>query len=550
MPLIAMPRIVSGSCPARSPSSAMMSVIAAARYPIRAPKTPTDFQPIFTSFGGSPPLIPRVSSQVTVSGDRCSSSPISFSVRPRFLTPIALEASSSTLFMLRPEARILGGLLRLAGARSAQNSLRWPAQVAASSELRENVLAEVLVGDGTRIEDRVVEVAVSETRTALRPGVLPEPGDEMPPDQVGQLVRRVARVAVHLGQRPGPLHAGLAHEEVHGLVERHLAPVEVDVDHDAAGAPELIEDLSELDLRVAVESFAAHHVLAVVRPALHGLDRVGEDAHEGGVRVRAHQLEVVAGVGLVDGGVDRAGEVVLAEHLLLLRRRDQVDPLLDLLEAPRRREGREGDQVADERRRLDDLERLVRREGDEALLPEELGGVPHRLGSELPRLLRGLRVVALHEGLRLLDGGAGPDAGGDPRELELRLVDVPPAELVDLLHGEGELAKLEELPEVLLADPGDVARPREEIPAPGHVPCQRLGGLRGRLLEAPLVPVSGLLPRGGDDMEEAGKARPRLHRKLHPAPDGVHGPCPHLLQQTRELLEPCRDRVHPLARSE
>src|SRR5947207_10428503 len=58
-----------------------------------------DRHPIFTSFGGSPPFTPRVRSQVTVSGDRCSSSAISFSERPFSLYSRALFAIAFTSFI-------------------------------------------------------------------------------------------------------------------------------------------------------------------------------------------------------------------------------------------------------------------------------------------------------------------------------------------------------------------------------------------------------------------------------------------------------------------
>src|SRR5437667_110624 len=90
IPLIATPTIESASICRFPSSSRAMSDIAAAMNPMRFPYTPTDRQPIFTSFGASPPLIPRVKSQVTVSGDRCNSSAISFSERPFSLYSMAL----------------------------------------------------------------------------------------------------------------------------------------------------------------------------------------------------------------------------------------------------------------------------------------------------------------------------------------------------------------------------------------------------------------------------------------------------------------------------
>src|SRR5213596_2582288 len=105
IPLIATPTIESASICRFSSSSSAMSDIAAAMNPMRFPYTPTDRHPIFTSFGGSPPLMPRVRSQVTVSGDRCNSYAISFSERPFSLYSMALFAIEFTSFMRSPTPR-------------------------------------------------------------------------------------------------------------------------------------------------------------------------------------------------------------------------------------------------------------------------------------------------------------------------------------------------------------------------------------------------------------------------------------------------------------
>src|SRR3990172_2630954 len=118
MPLIAIPAIVSGTFPEVSASSRMMSAIAAATKPMRFPYTPTDRQPIFTSFGGaSPPFSPRVRSHVTVSGERWSSSPISFSLSPFSLYSVAFFASASTLFMFVTEWAIPRTVLKVSNPR-------------------------------------------------------------------------------------------------------------------------------------------------------------------------------------------------------------------------------------------------------------------------------------------------------------------------------------------------------------------------------------------------------------------------------------------------
>src|SRR5947209_20536354 len=79
-----------------------MTDIAESMNQMRFPYTQPDHQPIFTSFGASPPLIPRVKSQVTVSGDRCNSSAISFSERPFSLYSMALFAIEFTSFIRSP----------------------------------------------------------------------------------------------------------------------------------------------------------------------------------------------------------------------------------------------------------------------------------------------------------------------------------------------------------------------------------------------------------------------------------------------------------------
>ena len=102
IPLIETPRIESGSAPTFVLSSRMMSVIAAAKKPIRFPYAPIDRQPIFTSFGGAPPPTPRDRSHVTVSGERWSSSPISLSLSPFSLYSIAFFTRASMLFIRSP----------------------------------------------------------------------------------------------------------------------------------------------------------------------------------------------------------------------------------------------------------------------------------------------------------------------------------------------------------------------------------------------------------------------------------------------------------------
>src|SRR5437870_12473223 len=241
IPLIATPSTESASICRFSSSSSAMSDIAAAMNPMRFPYTPTDRHPIFTSFGGSPPFTPRVSSQVTVSADRCNSSAISFSERPFSLYSMALFAIAFTSF-IRP--RTPGRAMRHGGYQSIalrrfvrSGGCRLEPSFLPLAELPDFVvedLMHILHRQGARVQDRVVEELVREGLPQALPHVVAQFHDEMFSDQVGKLVCGIVRVPLDLGNRPGPFHACLANEQVDGLVERHLARVEVHVDEDPA----------------------------------------------------------------------------------------------------------------------------------------------------------------------------------------------------------------------------------------------------------------------------------------------------------------------------
>src|SRR3989449_5701550 len=169
IPLIATPTIESASICRFSSSSRAMPDTAAAMKPMRFPYTPTDRQPIFTSFGASPPLIPRVKSQVTVSGDRCNSSAISFSERPFSLYSMALFAIAFTSF-IRPRAP--GRAMRHGGYQSIalrrfvrRGGFRLEPSFLPLAEFPDFVvedLVHILHRQGARVQDRVVEELVRE----------------------------------------------------------------------------------------------------------------------------------------------------------------------------------------------------------------------------------------------------------------------------------------------------------------------------------------------------------------------------------------------------
>ncbi len=140
-----------------------------------------------------------------------------------------------------------------------------------------------------------------------------------------------------------------------------------------------------------------HHLGDVHRPAL-GEDPGAEDGP--GQRlasVRPRQLEVVAGRRLVDRQDSQRAAVVLAQHRgdlvvgpIVGRRRDREEAVEALVQRPGRDEHRAAERPQ-ERRRPDDLERLVR-QADEIALANEVLDVPMLLAAEVEQL-GGLRVV-------------------------------------------------------------------------------------------------------------------------------------------------------------
>ena len=140
-----------------------------------------------------------------------------------------------------------------------------------------------------------------------------------------------------------------------------------------------------------------HHLRHVHRPAL-GEDPGAEDARASEAhRFDQRQLEVVAGHRLVDRQQPQRAAVVLAQERgdlvvgqLVGRRRDREEAVEALVQRPGWDEHRaaEGPQ---ERRRPDDLERLVRK-ADEVALADEVLDVPMLLAAEVEQL-GGLRVV-------------------------------------------------------------------------------------------------------------------------------------------------------------
>ena len=79
-----------------------------------------------------------------------------------------------------------------------------------------------------------------------------------------------------LGGGVRALEAGLLDQEVDGLVDADLAPVELDVEDDPAGPPDGIGGEHHPVRRRGVEAVLAHQLLAVHPPALDELGRVDQ----------------------------------------------------------------------------------------------------------------------------------------------------------------------------------------------------------------------------------------------------------------------------------
>ena len=134
--------------------------------------------------------------------------------------------------------------------------------------------------------------------------------------------------------------------------------------------------------------------------------------------VRDRQLEVVAGIRLVDARVADRAVVVLAHRVRVVadRRGDDVDALRVAVELRRREVGRERDDVAEVLGRRDDVDPLVRRDRHDPVVDQVLAAADHDVAVRLERLLERRRVVALDpvDDGRLVDARVDLAGGLDP----------------------------------------------------------------------------------------------------------------------------------------
>src|SRR6266581_3922789 len=412
----------------------------------------------------------------------------------------------------------------------------------------------VLHRQRTGVQDRIVEQLVRICLPETLPHIVAQLDDEILADQIGQLVRWIVRVPLHLRDRARALHARFPHEEVDRLVERHLARVQVDVDQDSAGPPDLVEQLHEFRLRVGAESGLLHHVLAVMGPTLDRLRRVREDARVRRIQARARQLQMMPGITFVDRGVPDARVGMLAKHLgLVLDRRHHVESLFVCLE-PRGRVVRgERNHVPQVRRRLGDGKLLVRGDRREVVLADERLRVRHRLRRVRERLLEARGMIGLHDLFRLLDRRAGLDLFRDMHERSLAFAQILLADGVDLLDRQTELSQPDEFAELRRADAHLVLRLRQHVgPDPLRIVLERSPRFRDGLLEPRAVWTrEGLFTRRLNHMQEARDALRRLEGNLAPYLDRGSNPPLGLLQEAGRPFESSGDALEsPRQRSE
>ena len=180
---------------------------------------------------------------------------------------------------------------------------------------------------------------VAEREGVAETGLLvgPQPEEEDLAEQVRELVGRRVRVAPDLGPGIRFLEARLLDEEPDGLVDADLAAVHADVEDDPAGPPDRVRVQVEAEVGGRIEALLAHHLLGVHPPSLDELRGVGHQPGHRRVAVGDAQLEVVAGIRLVDARVADRAEVVLAHRVRVVtdRRRDDVDALRPRVELRR-----------------------------------------------------------------------------------------------------------------------------------------------------------------------------------------------------------------------
>ena len=161
-----------------------------------------------------------------------------------------------------------------------------------------------------------------------------------------------------------------------------------------------------------------HQLLAVERPSLDHQRRADDAPHRRGLRLCGEELEVVAGIPLVQRGARDLVHAVVPE-LRRRRHRDVEEPGAAFGEGAGRIVRRERDQRLHEARRRDDLERALR-DADESALEHEPPRALHLRGVARDEPV-GRRMVRAQPLGERAPPGAGPEGRGAAREVGLQL---------------------------------------------------------------------------------------------------------------------------------
>ena len=227
-------------------------------------------------------------------------------------------------------------------------------------------------------QQRVVEALEREGgahRLAVR---VEQPEDFTAADGITELIRRPCAVAPHLGLRTRPLDRQVLHHVVHRGRRTHPACVKTDIHHDANRPPEQVDQPEEPLFHGCVVAGLLHELLAVERPPFHHDRRPDVATHLGTQLLRGDELQVVAGVGLVNHHRGN-GMAAVAAQLLGPRLRRQhgigtghveASPLRAEIDR-RRLVRRERHQRHEKRRRRHDVDRAGR-DGNQVAREHEL----------------------------------------------------------------------------------------------------------------------------------------------------------------------------------
>src|SRR5713226_9736593 len=171
-------------------------------------------------------------------------------------------------------------------------------------------------GEAPIRQDRVVERTQGEGTLASSVEVLAQPQQLAPPDRVAELVARRRAVAAHFVLCVGALQMQLAHHHVDRLLDRHPPRMQPDVEQYPHCPPQQVHALEEPLFLLGVEPLLRHHVLAIERPPLDGERRRQVLAHVRRLRLGLHQVQVMAGKALVQGGPRQLVAAMVPEHAL------------------------------------------------------------------------------------------------------------------------------------------------------------------------------------------------------------------------------------------